>query len=30
MGRRALVKNGPFYPRGKDGGIGVRKVLQTG
>ena len=25
-----LAKNGPFYPGGKNGVIGVRKVLQTG
>ena len=25
-----LVKNGPFYPWGKNGGIRMRKVLQTG
>ena len=26
----SLVKNGPFYPGGKNGVNGARKVLQTG
>ena len=26
----SLAKNGPFYPGGKNGVIGVCKVLQTG
>ena len=27
---QSLVKNGPFYPGGKNGGIGMRKVLGMG
>ena len=30
LSESALAKNGPFYPGGKNGVIGVHKVLQMG